>query len=356
MTGSDDIRVALIGYGLGGEVFHAPLIHVTEGMRLTSIVTVDPERRQRASRRYPDARILDRNDSSWAAPEGHDLVVVCTPNRYHVPLALTAIEAGLPVVVDKPLAPTSSEGEKLVAAADEKGVFLSVFQNRRWDGDFLTVKKLLTEGVLGPVVRFESRFERWRPELRPDAWRELGSPEEGGGLLFDLGSHLVDQAVSLFGPPTSVYAELDRRRRGAEIDDDSFVALTHPNGEHSHLWMSVVARLLGPRLRVIGLEGAYEKHGLDPQEDALASGRTPVSEDWGREPPDQWGVLATDDERPIETEPGRYQDYYAGVAESLRTGTAPPVDARDSLVVLRILESAIRSAASGAVEYQTENK
>src|SRR5919106_2876473 len=144
MMGSDDIRVALIGYGLGGEVFHAPLVHAIEGMRLTSIVTVDPERRQRASRRYPDARILDRNDPSWAAPADHDLVVVCTPNRYHVPLALTAIEAGVPVVVDKPIAPTSSEAEKLVAAADESGVFLSVFQNRRWDGDFLTVKRLLT--------------------------------------------------------------------------------------------------------------------------------------------------------------------------------------------------------------------
>ena len=355
MMGSDDIRVALIGYGLGGEVFHAPLVHAIEGMRLTSIVTVDPERRQRASRRYPDARILDRNDPSWVAPADHDLVVVSTPNRFHVPLALTAIEAGVPVVVDKPLAPTSSEAEKLVSAADERGVFLSVFQNRRWDGDFLTVKRLLADGVLGAVVRFESRFERWRPDPRPDAWREVGDPEEGGGLLLDLGSHLVDQAVSLFGEPTSVYAELDRRRRGAEVDDDSFVALTHANGERSHLWMSVVARLLGPRLRVLGLEGAYEKHGLDPQEDALASGGTPASESWGREPPERWGVLATDAEQPIETERGRYQDYYAGVAESLRTGGAPPVDPRDSVEVLRILEAAVRSAASGTVEYHTFN-
>lgn len=350
MSTTDEHRVALIGYGLGGEVFHAPLIHATPGMRLASIVTSNAERQRNAADRYPEARILERADDLWDSSEEHDLVVVCTPNSMHVPLGLTAVEAGIPVVIDKPLAPSSAEGAELVAAAEQKGVLLSVFQNRRWDGDFLTVKRLIADGELGAVTRFESRFERWRPERPTDAWRERGAPEEGGGLLFDLGSHLVDQAVLLFGPPTHVYAELARRRPGTEVDDDSFVALTHPDGIISHLWFSAVARLLGPRLRVLGLRGAYVKHGLDVQEAALAAGGTPDSPRWGREPEDSWGVVATDAERKIETEAGTYQSYYADIARALRDGSPPPVDPRDSLMGLRIIEAAVRSARSGSVE------
>lgn len=352
MVGSDDLRVGLIGYGLGGEVFHAPLIDATDGMTLASIVTSNRERGARARERYPRTRIFDRSEQLWDAADSHDLVVVCTPNRFHIPLGSAALDAGLPIVVDKPLAPNSAEAEKLVVAAEEKGLLFSVFQNRRWDGDFLTVKRLIAEGAMGPIARFESRYERWRPEPKPDAWRERGAPEEAGGLLFDLGSHLVDQALVLFGKPTHVYAEIDRRRAGVEVDDDSFVALTHAGGVRSHLWMSVLARLLGPRFRVLGLKGAFEKHGLDPQEDALAAGAIPgASPKWGTEPSQEWGTLATgDEERKVETAPGTYQSYYAGVAESLRTGAPPPVDPRDSVLGLRVLEAAMRSVRSGAVE------
>jgi scyllo-inositol 2-dehydrogenase (NADP+) len=346
------IRVALIGYGLAGAVFHGPLISSTPGMSLATIVTGDPERRSRASSDHPDAQLLAGVDALWQRPADHDLVVVATPNRSHVPLGLAALEAGLPVVIDKPMAPTAEEGRRLVAEATERDLLLAVFQNRRWDGDLLTVRRLLSEDALGPIVRFESRFERWRPRVPPEAWRERGDPEEAGGLLFDLGSHLIDQAVVLFGPPRTVYAEVDRRRPSAEVDDDVFVALEHEAGVRSHLWMSVLAAIPGPRMRVLGMRAAYEKFGLDVQERALSEGARPDDPDWGREPPDRWGRLSTGDgERTVETEPGAYPEFYRGIAASLRDGTPPPVDPEDSVAVLRIIEAARESARTkGVVE------
>jgi predicted dehydrogenase len=344
------IRVALIGYGLAGAVFHGPLISSTPGMSLATIVTRDPERRARASSDHPDARLLAGVDPLWQRAADHDLVVVATPNRSHVPLGLAALQAGLPVVIDKPMAPTAEEGRRLVAEATERDLLLAVFQNRRWDGDFLTVRRLLSEDALGPIVRFESRFERWRPRVSPEAWRERGDPEEAGGLLFDLGSHLIDQAVVLFGPPRTVYAEVDRRRPSAEVDDDVFVAFEHEAGVRSHLWMSVLAAIPGPRMRVLGMHAAYEKFGLDVQERALSEGAPPDDPDWGREPPDRWGRLSTGDgERTVETEPGAYPGFYRGIAASLRDGTPPPVDPEDSVAVLRIIEAAVGSARTKGV-------
>ncbi len=347
----DDLRVALIGFGLGGRVFHAPLVAATPGLRLTSIVTSDPGRQEQARAAYPDATVLDAADHVWSAADDHDLVVITTANVAHVPQALAALGAGLPVVLDKPMAASAADAEAVAAVAASRGLLLSVFQNRRWDGDFLTVRRLIDEGALGPVLRFESRFERWRPEQNPDAWRERGDPAEGGGLLFDLGSHLVDQAMVLFGPPTRVYAEVDRRRPGVAVDDDAFVALEHAGGERSHLWFSVTARLLGPRLRVLGVAGAFEKHGLDPQEAALDAGGLPSDPGWGREPEELWGTVADDDgERRVETEPGNYAAFYAGIADALRNGGPPPVDPQDSITGLRVLEAARRSATHGTVE------
>ena len=346
------IRVALIGYGLAGAVFHGPLISSTPGMSLATIVTGDPERRARASSDHPDAQLLAGVDALWQRAADHDLVVVATPNRSHVPLGLAALQAGLPVVIDKPMAPTAEEGRRLVAEATERDLLLAVFQNRRWDGDFLTVRRLLSEDALGPIVRFESRFERWRPRVRPEAWRERGDPEEAGGLLFDLGSHLIDQAIVLFGPPRTVYAEVDRRRPSAEVDDDVFVALEHEAGVRSHLWMSVLAAIPGPRMRVLGMGAAYEKFGLDVQERALSEGARPDDPEWGRELPDRWGRLSSGDgERTVETEPGAYPEFYRGIAASLRDGTPPPVDPEDSVAVLRIIEAAVGSARTkGVVE------
>jgi predicted dehydrogenase len=344
----DPIRVALIGYGLAGAVFHGPLISTTLGMSLTTIVTRDPGRRARASSDHPEAVLLDAVETLW--DRDHDLVVVATPNRFHVPLGLAALEAGLPVVIDKPMAPTADGGRRLVTEAAERYLLLTVFQNRRWDGDYLTVRRLLSEDALGPIVRFESRFERWRPEVRPEAWRERGDPDEAGGLLFDLGAHLIDQAIGLFGTPRTVYAEVDRRRPGAEIDDDVFVALEHGEGVRSHLWMSVLAAISGPRMRVLGQRAAFEKFGLDVQEQALSEGARPGEAAWGREPPERWGRLSTgDDGRTVETEPGAYEEFYQGVAASLREGASPPVDPGDSVMGLDIIEAAQESARTERV-------
>ncbi|MBR9989166.1 MAG: oxidoreductase, partial [Gemmatimonadetes bacterium] len=258
-----------------------------------------------------------------------------------------ALEAGLPVVVDKPLAATAAEARATIADAARRGLMLTVFQNRRWDGDYLTVQRLVGDGELGDVLRFESRFERWRPTPKA-GWREHGDPAEAGGLLYDLGSHLIDQALHLFGPVSRVYAEVIRQREGVEVDDDTFVALTHDSGARSHLWMSAVAARPAPRFRVLGTQAAYTKYGLDVQEEALRAGALPNGPDWGREPPDRRGELGAGDEiRRVQTEPGAWPLFYAGVVRTLREGAPPPVDPRDAVAVLEVIEAAFASAATG---------
>ncbi|MEV7419137.1 Gfo/Idh/MocA family oxidoreductase [Streptomyces sp. NPDC089919] len=355
-TPPSPLRVAVIGYGLAGSVFHAPLVASTEGLVLDTVVTGNPERQAQAREAYPDVRILATPEDLLGDPAAHaglDLVVIATPNKTHVPLATAALEAGLPVVVDKPLAATAAEARALAALAEERGLLLSVFQNRRWDNDFLTLRALIEAGELGEVQRFESRYERWRPQLK-GGWRESGAPEEVGGLLYDLGSHLVDQALVLFGPVVRVYAESDARRAGAETDDDTFIALTHAGGVRSHLWVSATAAQLGPRMRVLGSGSGYVKYGLDPQEAALREGRRPGDgTPWGTEAESLWGRLGAGESPltggglPVPTRPGDYPAYYAGVARALREGTAPPVTAAEAAACLTILEAARHSTKTG---------
>jgi predicted dehydrogenase len=333
-------NVALLGYGLAGAVFHAPFIATTAGLRLAMVVTGNEARRAQALRDHPGVEVVGNADEVWERAAELDLAVIATPNKSHLPLGLAALEAGLAVVVDKPLALNATEGRTLVEAAAERGLMLSAFQNRRWDGDFLTLRKLLDANELGRVHRFESRFERWRPQLG-DGWRERTPAAEGGGLLLDLGSHLVDQAVLLFGPVRELYAEVDARREGAVADDDVFLALEHESGVRSHLWASALATEPAPRLRVLGDRAAYVKHGLDVQEEHLRSGGSPTDPDWGEEPPERRGRLVTSKEqREIPTEPGSYGSFYAGVAASLRDGAPPPVDPRDAVTVLELLDEA----------------
>jgi predicted dehydrogenase len=341
-------RVGLVGYGLAGAVFHAPLIAVTPGLRLDAIVTRDAERRAQAARDHPGARLLESADELWRLTPKLDVVVVATPNRTHASIARAALEAGVGAVVDKPFVPTVAEGRALVEEARRRGLLLTVYQNRRWDGDFLTVRRLVADGSLGTVFRFESRFERWRPTPKV-GWKERGDPREAGGVLYDLGSHLIDQAITLFGPVVSVYAELDRRREGVAVDDDAFVALTHRGGARSRLVASLVTAQPGPRFRVIGSRAAYVKWGVDPQEDALRRGERPTTAGWGLEPPEQWGSLGIGDAvQRVPTEAGAYQRFYDGVAAALADG-APPVDPNDSIAGLEIIEAARRSSAERAV-------
>jgi scyllo-inositol 2-dehydrogenase (NADP+) len=340
-------RVALLGYGLAGSVFHAPFIATTAGLELAVVVTGDDTRKARALAEHPGVTVLPTSDELWNRAGELDLVVVATPNRSHVSLALAALDAGLPVVVDKPFARTAAEGQALVEVANERGLMITVFQNRRWDGDFLTLRRLLDEGRLGSVHRFESRFEGW--QLRPGhGWRERGEAVEGGGLLLDLGSHLVDQALQLFGPLREVYSELDVRRAGAEVDDDDFLALEHESGVRSHLWMSVLAAERGPRFRALGNRAAFIKHGLDIQEEALRAGASPTDASFGEEPRERWGWLVTNGEvEEVPTAQGSYGSFYAGVAASLRESVPPPVDPRDAVAVLEVLDTARAKAAEG---------
>ncbi|MFI1000744.1 Gfo/Idh/MocA family oxidoreductase [Streptomyces galbus] len=345
------LRVGLIGYGLAGSVFHAPLIAATDGLVLDTVVTSNPERQEQARSAYPDVRVAETAEDLLDRADDLDLVVVASPNKTHVPLATAALKAGLPVVVDKPVAGTAAEARALAALAEERGLLLSVFQNRRWDNDFLTLRSLLADGALGDVWRFESRFERWRPRLK-GGWRESGDPAEIGGLLYDLGSHVVDQALVLFGPVVSVYAESDVRRPGAEADDDTFLALTHANGVRSHLYVSATTAQLGPRLRVLGSTAGYVKYGLDPQEAALREGLRP-GPGWGEEPEELWGRVgsgespATGGGRLVRTLPGAYPAYYAAVAGALRDGGPNPVTALEAAAALDVLEAARRSARDG---------
>jgi predicted dehydrogenase len=280
---------------------------------------------------------LAKPEQLW---EDHDLVVIASPNRTHVPLATAAIKAGVPVVVDKPFAPTVEEARALTMLAATRDVPLTVFQNRRWDGDFLTVKELIANGSLGRVVRFESHFDRWRPTPKT-GWRELPGREEAGGVLFDLGAHLIDQALQLFGPPKSVYAEVNLLRDGVEVDDDFFVALTHESGVISHLASSTLAAHQAPRFRVLGTSTAYTKHGLDVQEDALKASARPGDPGWGEEPPSSWGHLG---DTAIPTKPGSYQYFYAAMASAVRDGSPVPVAPESAIATLEIIEAAHKSA------------
>lgn len=354
MSDSDDLRVGIVGYGLAGSVFHAPLVASTPGMRVAAISVSDPMRSAQARRDYPQATIYPTAHDLLAAADTLDLVVIAAPNNAHAPLGIAALEAGLPVVIDKPFAPNAADAQRVIEAAQRTGKLLSVFQNRRWDNDFLTVRRLIESDALGLVSRFESRFERFRPALKPGAWRESDAPELAGGLLYDLGSHVIDQALQLFGWPETVYAEQAQRRPGAQVDDDTFVALRFPGGEVAHLWMSVIPRVSGPRFRVVGAIGVYEKFGLDPQEPQLIAGLRPGDAEYGRESRDASGTLATEINGlaitgAVESLPGRYQDYYAGVRDALHEGAPTPVDPADSLRVIRVIEAAQESAKLGQV-------
>jgi scyllo-inositol 2-dehydrogenase (NADP+) len=351
LTTAEDIRVALIGFGLGGESFHAPLIAATAGMRLATVVTSDESRAARARQHYPGVHVAATAQWLWDHAVDHDLVVVTTPNRVHATLAMAALAAGLPVVIDKPFARTVSEARNVIEMAREKRLRVVPYHNRRWDSEHLTLRRLLDERVLGRILRFEARLERWRPQLK-GGWRERGAAEEAGGLLYDLGSHLIDEALALFGPVRQVYAELNRRRAGAETDDDVFLALTHANEVRSHLWTSAMAAHHGPRLRVLGERAAFVKQHADRQEAALRSGNhpIPIGPDWGQDPPEYWGVL-TDGarEESVQSEPGAYQRFYSEMVAMLRGGAPPPVAPEDALAGLEIIEAARRSAAERTV-------
>jgi len=349
VTDKKDIRVALIGFGLGGAYFHAPLIAATPGLTLATVVTSNADRGAQALRDYSGVRVVGDPGRLWREAADHDLVVISTPNRSHVPLALAALDVGLPVVIDKPFAPTIAQARQVIAKAREKNLAVSAYHIRRWDSECRTLQGLLERGELGHVLRFESRLERWRPQPK-GGWKEQADPQEAGGLLYDIGSHLIDQALYLFGPVREVYAELDIRRAGAGTDDDMFVALTHKSGVHSHLWASCLAAQPGARMRVIGDRAAFVKQQGDVQEAALRAGARPGQAGWGEDPPDHWGILNDGiAQRTFPSAPGAYQEFYAGMVRALRDGAPLPVNVEDAVAGLAVIEAAQRSAVQRSV-------
>jgi predicted dehydrogenase len=347
------IRTAVVGYGLSGSVFHAPLIAADPRYSLDVIATSDAGRQAAATQRYPGVKTVRDADAVLELAGDLDLVVLGTPPATHFPQAKAALEAGLDVVVDKPFAVSSAQGRELIALAQRLGRVLTVFHNRRWDGDFLTVRKLLAGKALGNVARFESSFERWSPAISK-AWKATATAADGGGVLFDLGTHLIDQALQLFGPAAVVHAELQIRRPEENADDDSFVVLRHESGVLSHLTMNMLCAQQGPRFRILGSAGGFTKHGVDPQEPYIVAGGGPLDAEYGLEAPEWAGVLGRDGHLDaLPTERGAYPEFYrilaAKIADGGTTSGLPlPVNAEDAVAVLGIIEAAREVVSAGS--------
>ncbi|MEV0407182.1 Gfo/Idh/MocA family oxidoreductase [Actinoallomurus sp. NPDC050550] len=336
---TEPLRIGLAGYGFGGRYFHAPLLASAPECAFLGVVTTSPERRKQV------AAELDRPAHASLeelAAAGAEAVAISTPADTHIPLARQALELGLAVVCDKPFALDADAARETVELAERLGVALTVYQNRRWDSDFRTLRRLVDAGTLGTLTRFESRFERFAPDPGP--------PAAGGGTLLDFGSHLVDQALVLCGPVERVYAEWHVGDGG--LDDDVFVALTHRDGARSHLSGSWRQGAPGPRFRVSGTTGAYVVDGVDGQEAALLAGATPASEGdrWGAEPQERWGqVLRGDHAEPAPSERGRWDLFYPAFAAAVRGTGQLPVDPWDAIATARVLDAARTGATTGQV-------
>ena len=346
MTSSGSIGVGIVGYGLAGRSFHAPFVAGVDGLRIAAIATSRADRQADARREHPEAAVVESFDELVDRSDV-DIVVVASPNRTHVPLGIRALEAGRHVIVDKPIATDIADAERLFEAAERTGQVLSVYHNRRFDGDFLTVRSLVAEGTLGPIDSLESRFEIGVPLA--EAWRE--DADEAGGPHRDLGAHLVDQALLLFGEPVRVFAQLDRRRPGTAVDDSAFVALEHPGGERSRIWTSLISAWGRPRFRLRGLLGEFVKDERDPQEARAMAGGRPSDPGFGADEPEQWGrlYLIGEEPRTVPTKAGDYRRFYELFRDAVRTGSPPPVDPLDAIRGLRVLEAAEASSRTGSV-------
>jgi scyllo-inositol 2-dehydrogenase (NADP+) len=339
----DVIGVGLIGYGMASRVFHAPVIEAVPGLRLKKIV----ERRGDASRGHHAGAETVREFDEVLADEGVELVVIATPNESHFDLARRALLAGKHVVVEKPFTNTSAEARELTELSRSQRRLISAHQNRRWDGDFMTVGKILEGGLLGRLVEYESHYDRYRNEPRQGAWREDEGP--GSGILYDLGSHLIDQALVLFGLPVKVAADVRTQREFAKAADSFDVSLGY-DALKVTLKASMLAREPGPRFLLHGTEGSFVKHGLDPQEDALKLGQSPASEGWGEEPKERWGTINTQVggvhlRGRVETFAGRYTEYYRNIADAIRGRAELAVKPEEAANTIRVIELALESSA-----------
>ena len=329
------LRVGIAGYGLAGRYFHAPLLKGC-GFEGAAIQTANSERAQHAVTDFPSTEVVTNIEELVA--KDLDLVVVASANLVHAEHALSAINAGIPVVVDKPMGRTFAETQMIVSAANKAGVGLSTFFNRRWDSDALTIKKVLQSGVLGTIHRIDSRFERFRPELNATSWRENMSAADGGGQLLDLQPHLISTAIDWFGTAELVTATVRSLRGGA--DDDSVLVLRHQSGVVSYLSASAVVGAPGPRIRILGTQGALVINELDPQEALLRAGKFPEGGTWNLPTTSRAFIHRGDQVEEIDSVPGNYGHFYKEVEAAITTGSAWPIPNEDALLVAQIIDQA----------------
>lgn len=339
------IKTAIVGFGYSGKVFHAPFLEANKKFRLCRVL----ERRSDTSRTiYPWIDVVKDLDGIINDPE-IELVIITTPNISHFEIADAIIKAGKNVIVEKPITLTYSEAQTLIEAAEKRKVILSVFHNRRWDGDFMTVNMIIENNLLGEVVEFESHFDRFRNYFKPNSWRESDLP--GAGILYDLGPHLIDQALLLFGRPESLIADVRIQRDGGAADDNFEIILNY-----GRLKVTLKAGMLvkgkTPRFIVYGTEGSFRKYGLDPQENALKNGLSPLGDNWGEEPEELWGTLDTitaglNYSGRIKTLPGNYMIYFDNIYDAIVNGAELMVKPEEAAESIKIIELAQDSASKG---------
>jgi predicted dehydrogenase len=336
----NQLRVGLASYGMSGSVFHAPLISAHPSFRLVKVL----ERNKSISKeKYPDVLVVRSFDDLLESDI--DVVVVNTPNITHYLYAKKAIEAGKHVVVEKPFTTNIKEGEELIDLAQKNNVILTVFQNRRWDSDFLTTQQVLKSKLLGRIVEFEAHYDRYRNYIQSNTWKEQSG--QNGGILYNLGSHTIDQALLLFGMPDSVTAIVDSQRTDSKVDDYYHIILAY-QGLTVILKSSYLVREEGPRYIIHGTEGSFVKHGIDIQEEALLNGVIPGSVGWGREHKDYWGLINTEANGlhitgKVESLAGNYLDFYTMLYEAIVENKPLLVKPEQALDVIRIIEAAFKS-------------
>ena len=339
------IRVGLIGFGAAGQIYHAPILTCVNGLELTLIRASRPEQIALARARYPQSEIVNDNDAI-INNENIDLVVVATPNDSHEPLAKAALLAGKHVVVEKPFTITTREADELIAVAKQQNKILTVNQNRRFEGDYATIRKIINSGMLGELAEFESHYDRFRNYLRPNAWREEDIP--GAGIFYDLGAHLIDQVLDLFGLPNTLSADLRLQRKGAKAIDNFEAVLNY-----DHLKVTLKGGMLIreplPRFIIIGHQGSFVKYGTEVQEEALKAGGIPnKTANWGMEPETSWGKINTEYKgmhlvSKVETERGNYVDFYQNVYDAILGKAELIVKPEESRNTIRVIELAMQS-------------
>lgn len=335
------VKTALLSYGMSGEIFHAPLLHTHPGFNLSTIVQRNSTK---ALLRYPGVKLVKSVDEV-IADKSIELVIVNTPNETHYEFTAAVLESGKHAIVEKPFSVTSKEANDLIALGKKTGKVLSVFQNRRWDGDFLTIKEVIDSKIVGSIVEFELHYDRFRNYIEANTWKE--ETGAGTGILYNLGSHMLDQVLVLFGLPESIDARVGIQRPGGKVDDFYDIRLQY-EGFHVIVKSSYLVREPGPRYVAHGTEGSFVKYGIDPQEQALKEGRLPGSPGWGADPKELWGKLNTSVGRlhvegQVETTPGNYMKYYENIYGAIRNGVSLDVKPEQAAQVIRMIEICYQS-------------